>query len=226
LTTTIRRGWLFFDDSFDAIEIVEERKGRPMTIPRSCWFCMQPASQLHGSGHTARVMVWAAVLTRGTEWFEPVLWAAACHDLRREDDGADPEHGFRSGAWVRNHLGEMLREPPAHLELIARACDWHVCPDHRSEWDHPTLWLLKDADGLDRVRLGDLDKRFLRHEETRRRVNDAQRLFETTARMQRPGEIWQAAQDLGLQVGELLEWVDRQVKNCAGVDGGVHEPMR
>lgn len=30
------------------------------------WFLLQPPSDLHGIGHTARVMVWAAVLTRGT----------------------------------------------------------------------------------------------------------------------------------------------------------------
>ncbi|HEY7315567.1 MAG TPA: hypothetical protein VH643_39930 [Gemmataceae bacterium] len=186
-----------------------------MTIPRPHWFWMQPPSHLHGRGHTTRVMVWAAVLTRGTEWFEPVVWAAACHDLRRQDDGADPEHGFRAGAWVRTRLQQMLPEPPADLELIANACDWHVCPDRRSQWDHPTLWLLKDADGLDRVRLGDLDKRFLRHEEARRRVGDAQRLFDATVRTQGPKEILQAAQRLRLPVGELLAWVDRQVKNAS-----------
>jgi hypothetical protein len=185
-----------------------------MTIPRPRWFWMQPPSHLHGRGHTARVMVWAAMLTRGTEWFGPVVWAAACHDLRREDDGADPEHGFRAGAWVRTRLPQILQEPPAELELIASACDWHVCPDRHSEWDHPTLWLLKDADGLDRVRLGDLDKRFLRHEAARQRIGDAQRLFDATARMQGPKEIWQAAERLGLPVGELLEWVDRQFKNA------------
>ncbi len=183
-------------------------------VPRREWFTMQPPSPLHGLGHSARVMVWTTVLAGEGPLFEPALWAAACHDLRREDDGADPEHGFRAGAWVRSRLQQMLREPPADLELIARACDWHVCPDRRSDWDHPTLWLLKDADGLDRVRLGDLDRRFLRHEETRRRVGDAQRLFDATARTQGPKEIWQAAQRLGLPVGELLEWVDRQVKNA------------
>lgn len=195
-----------------------------MTIPRPRWFWMQPPSDLHGRGHTARVMVWAAVLTRGTEWFEPVVWAAACHDLRREDDGADPEHGFRAGAWVRSRLPGMLHEPPADLELIARACDWHVCPDRRSEWDHPTLWLLKDADGLDRVRLGDLDQRFLRHDEARERVGDAERLFNATARTEGPKEIWRAAQRLGLPVGELLEWVHRQVRNAGHASQGMNEP--
>jgi hypothetical protein len=37
----------------------------------------KPPTDLHGIGHTARVMVWSAVLTRGTPWFESVVWATA-----------------------------------------------------------------------------------------------------------------------------------------------------
>jgi hypothetical protein len=108
--------------------------------------------------------------------------------------------------------------------LIARACDWHVCPDYRSEWDHPTLWLLKDADGLDRVRPGDLDEQFPRHEAARQLVDEAERLFVATAVMHRPKEIWQAAQRLNLPVGELLKWVDRKVKNAGHAGEAVNEP--
>src|SRR5438067_884700 len=138
-----------------------------MPIPRQSWFLMQPPSDLHGLGHTARVMVWASVLSRGTSWFDPVLWAATCHDLRRRDDGIDAHRGFRAGAWVRKKLPVYLGRAPEGLELAAQACHWHVCPDHEAGWDHPVLWLLKDADGLDRVRLYDLDPDFLRHPGTR-----------------------------------------------------------
>ena len=196
-----------------------------MTIPRPRWFWMQPPSHLHGRGHTARVMVWAAVLTRGTEWFEPVVWAAACHDLRRQDDGADPEHGFRAGAWVRTRLPQMLREPPADLERIARACDWHVCPDRRSGWDHPVLWLLKDADGLDRVRLHNLDPSYLRHRETRRWLKQADLLYRATRRLQDPARIWQRAADLGLPVAELLTYAAEQSDNLAAASAsGLSDP--
>ena len=40
--------------------------------------------------------------------------------------------------------------------------------------------LLKDADGLDRVRLGDLDPRYLRFKEARAMVAFAEELFECT----------------------------------------------
>ena len=182
-----------------------------MSIPLRSWFRMQPPSDLHGLGHTARVMTWTCVLTRGSEWFDIVLWAAACHDLRREDDGLDPRHGFRAGAWVRKKLPLLLRQPPANLELIARACDWHVCPDREAEWDHPTLWLLKDADGLDRARLYDLDPSFLRHAETLRWVDAAKTLYEATADLDDPAKIWEVAARLDLPVGELTAWSKRHL---------------
>jgi hypothetical protein len=40
--------------------------------------------------------------------------------------------------------------------------------------------LLKDADGLDRVRLGDLDPRFLRNPQARDMIPFAEALFEET----------------------------------------------
>ena len=184
-----------------------------MTVPRSSWFLLQPPSDLHGPGHTARVMCWAAVLTRGSPWFDAVLWAAACHDLRRLDDGDDPRHGLRAGAWVRKKLPRMLQRPPQDLELIARACDWHVCPDRESEWDHPTLWLLKDADGLDRARLGDLDLSFLRRPAARDLVDGAYALFDATDGEDDPAAVWRAAASMGLPVAELVAWAARQEAN-------------
>lgn len=42
-----------------------------ISFPLPWWFLMQPPSDLHGLGHTARVMVWASILARDTDWFEP-----------------------------------------------------------------------------------------------------------------------------------------------------------
>lgn len=81
-------------------------------LPRPEWFYLQPPSRLHGAAHTARVMVWAYLLTRDTPWTEAVLWAAACHDLRRMDDGRDLQHGQRAGMWVREHLPQMVSLDP------------------------------------------------------------------------------------------------------------------
>jgi hypothetical protein len=160
-------------------------------LPLRSWFLLQPPSDQHGMGHTARVMVWAAALTRGTTWFEPVVWAAVCHDLRREDDGPDPDHGFRAGDWVRKVLPGKLRQPLQYLDLIAQACDWHVCPDPNSGWHYEVLWYLKDVDGLDRVRLNDLDPFRLRHDETWQ---------------------WEKAPNLGFTFGEPIEYAAKQVE--------------
>jgi hypothetical protein len=177
-----------------------------MTIPRKSWFLMQPPSDLHGPGHIARVMVWASILSRQTEWFPQAVWAAACHDLRRRDDGSDPGHGFRAGAWVRRKLPLLLGRALDGLELVASACDWHVCEDDEAEWDHPVLWLLKDADGLDRVRLYDLDPGYLRLPGTRDWIRQAQALYEATLDVEDPPRIWETARRQGLPVNALLDW--------------------
>jgi hypothetical protein len=111
---------------------------------------------------------------------------------------------------VRTALPGKLRHPPASLELIAQACDWHVCPDREAGWDHPVLWLLKDADGLDRARLHDLDPSYLRHRETRRWLKQADLLYRATRRLQDPDRIWQRAAGLGLPVAELLAFAAEQ----------------
>jgi hypothetical protein len=49
------------------------------------------------------------------------------------------------------------------------------------------ICLLKDADGLDRVRLGDLDTSYLRHPEAREMADFAERLYRTTNGTIRPG---------------------------------------
>jgi hypothetical protein len=41
--------------------------------PLRSWFLFQPSSDLQGIGHTARVLVWATILMRGTPCFEPVV---------------------------------------------------------------------------------------------------------------------------------------------------------
>ena len=48
--------------------------------------------------------------------------------------------------------------------------------------------LLKDADGLDRVRLGDLDSRYLRNQEAQSMVDFAQTLFDWTDRVAQTGD--------------------------------------
>ncbi len=184
-----------------------------MPVPDPAWFHRRPPSLVHGPGHVARVMAWAAVLARETALPEdaeqPLLWAAACHDLMREDDGPDPEHGLRAADWVRANLPRILGGAPGWLETAALACRWHVTPDERIPWTHVVLWTLKDADALDRVRLGDLEPRFLRGDPARALVPRARELFVRTRDERDPARVWQAADGLGLAVRARLESLSR-----------------
>ncbi len=175
-------------------------------VPRRDWFWMKPPSSLHGLAHSARVMVWTTVLAGEGPLFEPALWAAACHDLRRENDGIDPDHGRRAARWVLEDLPRYLEQPPEHLDRIASACRWHSHPDREAEWRDELLWLLKDADALDRVRLGDLDERMLRSDAAREQVDAADELYARTRRMSDPVDVWSEAFRLGLPIDRLLDY--------------------
>ena len=101
-----------------------------------------------------------------------VFRAASYHDVGRTFDGYDIYHGARSAlrlAALTGQTGEAL------VELQA-AVTAHSRPDREmasivasfQPRDLPHAMaltrLLKDADHLDRVRLGDLDPKFLRHD--------------------------------------------------------------
>jgi hypothetical protein len=147
-------------------------------------------STLHGQSHVARVMVHAFRLIELTGWTEegPRLWAAVyLHDLARTHDGVCHRHGgdamkkFETLRQVRS-LFERGGVRDDDYAIIHTAVVQHSLPKELGR-DHPH-WrltsLLKDADGLDRVRLGDLDVRYLRNPEARTMVGFAQALFDET----------------------------------------------
>jgi len=112
--------------------------GQAADVPAE-WFTH--FSWLHGVRHTQRVHIHAQRLVHELRWPEDdagvVLSAVLWHDIGRVDDNWDPQHGALSAA------GQD--DPERSLRI---------------------LWLLKDADALDRVRLGgweDPDPAQLRH---------------------------------------------------------------
>ena len=154
-------------------------------LPDEAWFRFRPRG-IHAVPHTSRVLVWAAVLAERIARPEAIrreelLWAAAVHDVGRVDDGIDRGHGRRSAEWVVAHLGEVRPAAGAcDLEFVAELCTWHEVADHEIDRLTLELLLLKDADGLDRVRLGDLDPERLRFQHARRLVSAAERLERAT----------------------------------------------
>lgn len=151
-------------------------------------------SDVHGLGHIERTMLHGAfcAMTEPLDLTDTALLLECCayHDVGRMDDTLDYEHGHRSAARLAALTGRSGEE----LTMMMAAVDAHARPEKALESTlksyHPANWgrcfrlaqLLKDADGLDRVRIWDLDVSYLRREESRRREDFAEYLF---ARYQR-----------------------------------------
>ena len=144
------------------------------------------ASTLHGQAHVSRVMIHAFRLIAAAGWIEeaPRLWASVyLHDLARTHDGLCYRHGgdamkkFETLPHLRTFFarGGVREEDYA---AIRTAVTHHSLPKELAR-EHPH-WrltsLLKDADGLDRVRLGDLDPRYLRNLQAHAMITFAQTL--------------------------------------------------
>ena len=139
----------------------------------------------------------------------PRLWAAVfLHDIARLHDGVCYHHGADAAQRLREEqpLQWRLTEagltegdyPAIEAAVSAHSALQEVSPSHE-HW--PLISLLKDADGLDRVRIGDLDSRRLRHQESRQMVAFAQALFERTDGVVAMGEthfqqVWELSRHL------------------------------
>jgi len=124
------------------------------------------------------------------------LWGAVyLHDLARTHDGFDEVHGMH--AVMRVNESTDLQE-----RLIARgvqsddpsmllAVMMHCLPDDHSAFGGKPVWpllaMLKDVNGLDRVRFGDLDVSYLRFEATRGMVKFAEDLYSQSHRRVKEG---------------------------------------
>ena len=156
-------------------------------LPREEWFRFNPRG-IHGAPHTARVLVWADTIADrlggpGALRREELRWAAAVHDVGRVDDGIDRGHGLRSAAWVLDRLpSERPETAGIDLAYVAELCRWHEVGDREIERLSLELVILKDADGLDRARLGDLDPNRLRLALSRALVRPAEELERATNR--------------------------------------------
>jgi|1186.fasta_scaffold02189_2 hypothetical protein len=164
-------------------------------------------SGIHGCAHSARVLVWsnaiANSLAREGESvdLEAVRWASVFHDVRRLNDGKDPEHGARSASWVRaSELPQLAELGSEQRERIAYCCEWHVPNDHEAPVMTAELACLKDADSLDRVRLRSLDVSFLRTPQARALVWHARALFASSE--SRPSNrAWDSVRSAAFELG-------------------------
>ncbi len=155
-------------------------------------------SWVHGPGHVERVMLLAALLAM-EEGFsardtELLLLAAAYHDAGRADDTRDPAHGRRSAEMLAldSRLAPRLKGLSGEeRRALLGAVEAHSLSDPTREdvgarWDvdagPDSLFRLlavglKDADNLDRVRLGDMDPKHLRTPAAKELTDFAAELF-------------------------------------------------
>ncbi len=107
---------------------------------------------IHGAGHWIRVRANGLRLASVTRADTTVVELfAVLHDVCREDDGFDMEHGARSAALVLEVCDDLLDVGREQAELLAYACRYHTHGGTEADVTVQTCW---DADRLDLGRVG------------------------------------------------------------------------
>ncbi|MCD7886297.1 MAG: HD domain-containing protein [Clostridiales bacterium] len=147
------------------------------------------ASPIHGPGHIYRTLCHGAFCAMEEpltpEDTQLLLLACAYHDVGRENDTLDELHGWRAAQRlpaITGLTGEDLKLVQAAVDAHSRSDDaltptvegYHLADTQRGL---ALAELLKDADGLDRVRIWDLDPAYLRREASRQRAAFAKELY-------------------------------------------------
>ena len=107
---------------------------------------------IHGARHWARVRhngLRLAAITGAN--FRVVEAFALLHDSCRQNDGYDPEHGFRSGELAMRINDEYLQLDQSELSMLVFACHGHSDGGLEADVTVQTSW---DADRLDLGRVG------------------------------------------------------------------------
>ena len=146
---------------------------------------------IHGVHHAWRVLFHTLVLCRLCRIDEAdrnlLVSASLFHDIGRENDGRCYRHGKLSVEKMK--LLNLFPADPESAERLNFIISYHCIEDDECRSalqrldcvDPDKTWRLfgifKDADGLDRVRIGDLDARYLRNMESLRMERLASELF-------------------------------------------------
>ncbi len=102
---------------------------------------------IHGAGHLARVRHNGLMLAAHTGANPRVVeYFAFLHDLGRENDNRDPEHGTRAAAIAENIAGDLINVSASELTLLMDACVGHSQGHLVADVTVMTCW---DADRLD-----------------------------------------------------------------------------
>jgi len=167
------------------------------------WYAIKTvATGIHGLGHVARVMIWNEVISqlinnKGIRVDQEALrWASAIHDTQRRNDKYDLRHGKRAASWLENNCSHLAISKTTLLKVI------HIINNHVNHDGEitmtPELIIFKDADGLDRVRVDDLNPNYLRLDISRKLVGLAKLLFDLSKKQ---GDLFDNAIAAAIELG-------------------------
>ncbi len=180
-------------------------------------------SHIHGLGHIERTLVHGAMCAQaeGLDAADTALLMDMCsyHDTGRESDWLDGAHGFRSSlklAELTGRSGEDLKIMMAGVEAHSIGDKYMVDVIRKHAPADPEralrmARLLKDSDGLDRVRIRDLNPKYLRFGSSRGRVRFAQLLFDRYRAIQ--GEWGVQQEQDGFDLG-VIQALKQFVSDC------------
>lgn len=148
-------------------------------------------SKIHGQGHIERVILFAMLLSFKYELnindTDVLRYAASLHDTKRVDDSYDTEHGYRAALYSIDYANvDELDKKTLQAVLAVHSRTDSLMDDTIDEFfvedfdrTKKLSKFFKDSDGLDRVRLNDLDERYLRNDFSKVMVDFAKDLYKS-----------------------------------------------
>lgn len=137
-------------------------------VPRRDWFLEKRLiNSIHGLRHIIRVVIYAFLISSKSSYNgkkENLMAAAALHDIRRNNDKGDAEHGLRSANWFKKNIGMVSKKfdikfTIGDVEEIYWAIRFHELQrsDFTKDKNYSRLKkcvdIVRIADALDRYRL-------------------------------------------------------------------------
>ncbi len=161
--------WLKEKQGFKKVSIFQIKKTfKPLNknifldfIPSPNWF-VNPSRLLsiHGLSHALRVMLFSYIICdiKNIKNYEKYLIPALIHDILREFDIDDPNHGERASRWFLENSGLFGNLNKKEIEEISVAIKYHdieynFIPEDILLKFGNMIKVLKCADALDRFRL-------------------------------------------------------------------------
>ena len=183
-------------------------------------------SPVHGEGHIERTMLHGAFAAMDNDLSEEdtrlLLTMCSYHDTGRLSDWLDDAHGLSSTFKLPNlteFTGEYLEMMKAGIEAHSRAdkdmddilAQYAITDMERTR---RLAKFLKDSDGLDRVRISDLDTKYLRNEAAVKRAEFSKFMFDVyTAELEA----------LGRDTGKKRDYFEKEL--VTGVRDAVQEKL-